>query len=396
MGRGVWGVSTKWGGTPAVGVPKAAARRRGILLSYGLMDEFVSAIPVIGAPLLRSDLGLGYGELGLLFAVAALSGFVFEPTLGLWSDRHGKRWWLIGALAVLTICFAALGLAGTYAELLVLFAVYDPAVGIAVGLAQAVVVDDADDAIRVMTRWTLMAGIGDIVGPLAITALAAAHQGWRALAWLGAAVWAALLVATVGVRFAPAPSAARGDRGAGTWTLVREALAMPTLWRWAIVAWIPTMIDELLLAFAALYLHDVRHASEAEVGLLITGTLVAGMAALTLLDRVPGLRAMAHQNPRRLLALMALGVLLGMGGFLMAATPLTAGGGLAVVGFLAPAGTPSRRAGHLPKLRAVPWWCGPSPASAHRSRRCWPPAWGSSPSAGASRWGWRASQPPRC
>ena len=323
---------TKWGRTPAVGVSRKVVRRRGILLGYGLVDEVVTAIPVIGAPLLRAALSLSYAQLGFLFAVAALSGFLFEPALSLWSDRHGQRGWILGALGALTVCFAALGLADTYGELLVLFAVYYPAVGIAVGLAQAVVVNEADDALRVMTRWTLMAGIGDIVGPLAITALAAAHQGWRAIAWLGGALWAALLVATVGVRFAPAPSAARGDRGAGTWTLVREALATPTLWRWAILAWIPTMIDELLLAFAALYLHGVRHASEAEVGLLITGTLVAAMAALALLDRVTVLRAMAEQKPRRLLALMALGVLFGMVGFLTATTPIAAGAGLAVVG----------------------------------------------------------------
>lgn len=328
---------TKWGDTSAVGVSRGAARRRGILLSYGLVDEFVTAIPVIGAPLLRAALGLTYGQLGLLFAVAALSGFVFEPALSLWSDRHGQRWWIIGALVALTVCFAALGLADTYGELLVLFAGYYPAVGIAVGLAQAVVVDEAADATTIMTRWTLMAGIGDLVGPLAIAAIAAGHQGWRALAWLGAAVWAALLVATVSVPFAPAPAWSPGPEGkrrgsSGIWALVREALAIPTLWRWAILAWIPTMIDELLLAFAALYLHDVRHASEAEVGLLITGTLVAAMGALALLDRVAVLKAMAAQKPRRLLALMAVGVLVGMGVFLTAATPLAAGAGLAVVG----------------------------------------------------------------
>ena len=327
---------TKWGDTPVGGV-RGAARRRGILLSYGLVDEIVTAIPVIGAPLLRAALGLTYGQLGLLFAVAALSGFVFEPVLGLWSDRYSKRGWILGALIVLTGCFGALGLANTYGELLVLFAGYYPAVGIAVGLAQAVVVDESSDATRTMTRWTLMAGIGDVVGPLAITAIAAGHYGWRALAWLGATLWAALWVATVPVPFALAPSSSRGPDGGrrdslGTWALVREAVAIPTLWRWAILAWIPTMIDELLLAFAALYLHDVQHASEAEVGLVITGTLVAGMAALVLLDRVGVLKGMADQRPRRLLALMAVGVLLGMVGFLTAATPLAAGGGLAVVG----------------------------------------------------------------
>ena len=321
-----------------VGVSPGAARRRGILLSYGLVDEVVAAIPVIGAPLLRAHFGLTYGQLGLLFAVAALSGFVFEPALSLWSHRHGQRGWIIGALVVLTLCFAALGLADTYGELVVLFACYYPAGGIAVGLGQVVVVDEAASAtagagaVGIMTRWTLLSGIGDIAGPLAIAALAAGHQGWRALAWLGAALWAALLAATAGVRFAPAQPAARGDPAAGWRTLVREALATPALWRWVILAWIPTMIDELLLAFAALYLHDQLHASEAEVGLLLTGMLVAGMAALTLLDRVPTLKAMAHQRPRPLLAWMAVGVLLGMAGFLLAATPLAAGGALAAVG----------------------------------------------------------------
>ena len=329
---------TKWRDAPLMGVSRGAILGRGILLSYGLVDEVVTAIPVIGAPLLRAALGLTYAQLGLLFAVAALSGFLFEPALSLWSGRHGQRWWILGALGALTVCFAALGLADTYGELLVLFACYYPAVGVAVGLAQVVVVDEAADATSIMTRWTLLAGIGDIVGPLAITAIAASHRGWHALAWLGAALWAGLLVATVRVPFAPTPSSRQGPEGgrrgsSGTWSLVLEALATPTLWRWAILAWIPTMIDELLLAFAALYLHDARHASEAEVGLLITATLVAAMAALALLDRVAVLKAMADQRPRRLLAVMAVGVLFGMVGFVTGTTPLAAGGGLLVVGF---------------------------------------------------------------
>lgn len=306
------------------------------------MDEAVTAIPVVGAPLLQAFLGLNYGQMGLLFAAGAASGFIFEPALNLWSYRHGKRWWILIPGLVLAVCLVAEGLATRYDLMLLLFACYYPAAGMAVGLAQAVLADDAvGDTVGLMTRWTLLAGIGDVAGPLAITALAAAHQGWRSLCWLGAAMWLGMLGASLSVRFPPgrppnapepAPVPAPADGAEALWPTLRRMVVSPAILRWGMLAWIPTMIDEILLAFAALYLHDVLHASEALVGLLITGSLGCGILALVLLERVPALRAAAAAKPRRLLAIMAVVVLGGMATLATAASVAAAGVGLAIVG----------------------------------------------------------------
>ena len=328
--------------TLPLGAPPPIIRRRQVLLGYGLLDEAVTAIPVVGAPLLQAFLGLNYGQMGLLFAVGAASGFIFEPALNLWSYRHGKRWWILVPGLVLAVCLVAEGLATRYDLMLVLFACYYPAAGMAVGLAQAVLADDAvGDTVGLMTRWTLLAGIGDVAGPLAITALAAAHQGWRSLCWLGAAMWLGMLGATLSVRFPPgrppnapdpAPVPAPADGAEALWPTLRRMVISPAILRWGMLAWIPTMIDEILLAFAALYLHDVLHASEALLGLWITGSLGCGILALVLLERVPALRAAAAAKPRRLLALMAVVVLGGMAVLATAASVMAAGIGLAIVG----------------------------------------------------------------
>ncbi len=324
--------------TLPLGAPSPVIRRRQVLLAYGLLDEAVAAIPVVGAPLLQAFLGLNYGQMGLLFAVGAASGFIFKPALSLWSYRHGKRWWILIPGLVLAVCLVAEGLATRYDLMLLLFACYYPAAGMAVGLAQAVLADDAvGDTVGLMTRWTLLAGIGDVVGPLAITALAAAHHGWRSLCWLGAVMWLGMLGATLSVRFPPgrppnAPDPAPADGAESLWPTLRRMVISPAILRWGMLAWIPTMIDEILLAFAALYLHDVFHASEALVGLWIAGSLGCGILALVLLERVPALRTAAAQTPRLLLAIMAGVVLGGMAALVTASSVMAAGVGLAIVG----------------------------------------------------------------
>ncbi|HTK06912.1 MAG TPA: hypothetical protein VL485_07080, partial [Ktedonobacteraceae bacterium] len=69
---------------------------RAILLSYGLFDEIVSGLPVVGLPLLRDHLGLNYQQIGLLFAVGSCSAMVLEPIINVLSDHHAKRWWILG------------------------------------------------------------------------------------------------------------------------------------------------------------------------------------------------------------------------------------------------------------------------------------------------------------
>lgn len=360
---------------------------RSILLSYGLFDEIVSGLPVAGLPLLRDHLGLSYAQVGLLFAVGSCSAMVLEPIINVLSDHHSKRWWILGGLLSLIASFVLAGLTSAYLVLLLVFALYYPAVGTAIGLAEATLIDaDPERSIETMTRWTLLASVGDILAPLLVTGLVSLHQGWSEICWLAACLWAGLFLLTVARPFprqdalagGPAAQISReepsdhaqqdlekteqvsGKSRVSTWRTLGQAVRNPRLLRWGLLALIPTMVDEVLLGFVALYLRDVLHASETTICLILTGSLVSSLFGLTLLDRLPWLRETASQAPHRLLAGMAVVVLAGMLLLLTTHTIWLAGLALGVIGLgaagwypIAQAQTYAQLPGHSSLVRAI-------------------------------------------
>jgi FSR family fosmidomycin resistance protein-like MFS transporter len=321
-----------------------ASYLRATLLSYGLFDEIVAGLPVVGLPLLRDHLGLSYDQIGLLFAAGTCSAMILEPIINVLSDRHSKRWWILGALVCLILSYVVAALASTYSVLLLVFVLYYPAVGTAVGLAEATLIDaDPARSIATMTRWTLLAGVGDILAPLLVTGLVSLQQGWPQICWLAACLWASLFLLTAVQPF-PGQEAAEPvsqekttdpveeKSSVSTWRALSQAVRNPGLLRWGLLALIPAMVDEVLLGFLALYLRDVLHASETTIGLLLTGTLLSSLFGLMLLDRLPWLRWAASQVPHRLLAGMAMVVLAGMLLLLTTHTLWLAGLALGVIG----------------------------------------------------------------
>ncbi|HTK06434.1 MAG TPA: hypothetical protein VL485_04630, partial [Ktedonobacteraceae bacterium] len=134
----------------------------------------------------------------------------------------------------------------------------------------------------------------------------------------------------------------------------------PQLLRWGLLALIPTMVDEVLLGFVALYLRDMLHASEVTIGLLLTGSLLSTLLGLTLLDRLPWLRRAVSQHPERLLAGMALVVLAGMILLLTTHTIWLAGLAMGIIGLgaagwypIAQAQTYAQLPGHSSLVRAI-------------------------------------------
>src|SRR5215472_15505386 len=133
---------------------------RMILLSTVLLDELITGFPVVGLPLLRDQLGLSYGQIGLLFSVEALSGMILSPIISLLSDRGSKRWWVVGGSLGLAISLVLMGSTHNFALLLAAFALSSPAGGAAVGLSQAALIDAApQESTQTMTRWTLMGSV---------------------------------------------------------------------------------------------------------------------------------------------------------------------------------------------------------------------------------------------
>jgi MFS family permease len=92
---------------------------------------------------------------------------------------------------------------------------------------------------------------------------------------------------------------------------LRQGLRDTVLLRWAALDVLTTMLDEIFLTFAILYMRDVLHASPPLIGLIVAFQMVAGFLGLLVLDRL-------HKGvaPLRLLLIASWLALIGIVGLL--------------------------------------------------------------------------------
>jgi Na+/melibiose symporter-like transporter len=264
-------------------------------------------------------------------------------------------------LLALVLVEILLGNVSNYGLLVLTFIIAFPAIGAAVGLAQAALIDaNPADGARTMTRWTMLSSVGDFLCPLLIVAFVSVHLGWTSLCWFAAALWLAAVVLLSGWRV-PVMEASESASEAGEQTSFRvhllQALRDPLLIRWVMLSLIPNMLDEVFLGFVALYLRDVWHMSEALIALLLTLQMLASFLGLFLLDRLLKHRPV---KPVPLLAVLALGTLLGVVGLLFTHLPWLIIASLCLISLscagwypLAQAEAYARRPGHSSLVRTV-------------------------------------------
>jgi MFS transporter, FSR family, fosmidomycin resistance protein len=276
-----------------------------------LVDELVDGAKGAALPLIRHDLGLSYGQVGLMASVPLLVGGFLELPLGVLAGQGRRRRLAIlggGILFVLTLLGTAS--AGSFAVLMCTFVAFYPASGAFVSLTQAEIMDARPGRqAQVMARWDLAGAAGAVAGPLLLTAVLASGGGWRlgylvlaglaALAWFGAYLRGPAAEAVSGT---DAPEAGGGDGGAP------EAAELP--WRervgeigralrdWGTLRWlllieVGDLLVDVFTGFLALYLVDVAHMTPAVAALAIAvrlGAALAGDAALiVILERVSDL-----------------------------------------------------------------------------------------------------------
>jgi predicted MFS family arabinose efflux permease len=301
------------------------------LFSTTFIDELISSVPVLSLPLMRTDLGLSYTQVGWLFSIAGLAAMLVEPGINAVSDQWPKRRLILSSLLGLAAGMALAGSSTTYAILLGAFALIGATNGTVLGMSQAILIDqNPDDSLRTMTRWTFMAALGDLAGPALIAAAFAVGMGWRQLFWASALLWLAALAALSNQRLPTTPSAA-GEDGEFNWRTIRGNIALalrtPNLLRWLLLTLLPSLLDELFMAFAALFMQDRLLMTPSSISVALGIHVAGGLLGLVLIDRFGD-----RFQPQRLLGGLALVVLAGLLIFVFSSTGWIAVVALALIG----------------------------------------------------------------
>lgn len=273
-----------------------------VALAVELADELVDGAKGAAFPLIRHDLHLSYGQIGLLAAVPLLIGGALELPLGVLASGQARRRRavLIGGIVFLLSLLAVAG-ARSFLVLLAAFITFFPASGAFVSLTQAELMDAwPDRQAQVMARWDLAGSAGAVAGPLVLTAVLAVGSGWRvtylvlagaaALAWVGTCARDPVPVACDASDAVDDSGAEAGpgfrERARGVLGALRDWSTM----RWVLLIEVADLLVDVLTGFLALYLVDVAHliATVAAVAIAIRlGAGLAGDAALVVvLERV--------------------------------------------------------------------------------------------------------------
>jgi MFS family permease len=152
------------------------ARAIAAVSSAHFVQHFQSLVLPPLFPFLKTQLGIGFVELGFALTVANIVSVVAQLPVGFLVDRVGSRWMLVLGLLVSTAAFIGLGLSPTYPHLLLAMA--------AVGLSSSVF-HPADYAIlsalipsarvgRAFSVHTFSGFVGNAVAPVTLLPIAAA------------------------------------------------------------------------------------------------------------------------------------------------------------------------------------------------------------------------------
>lgn len=328
------------------------------MLSTALLDELTDGFLVVGIPLARDSFAMTYEQVGLVFTVGAIAALIIEPVINIASDHVSKRTPILCGMFSLVFAFALAGLAHQYTLLLLAVAVAYPAIGAAVGLAQAALVEQRPNAAtRTLARWTLLSSVGDLLSPLVVAVTAATGGGWTALSLIAAALWLLAGGLTLPTPF-PKPIVSRETANdtplPSVWADLRQAIGVALrdrlLLRWMGILLMATMIDEIFLGFTGLLLHDRLHASIATTSLLLAFGMIGGMAGLLIMERVLARQADPQRMGIRMLPWLALLTLAGIVALLLAQALWLAAIALFAIGLGATGWYPVARAATYDRL----------------------------------------------
>jgi len=274
----------------------------------GLSDELWSGVAVVAAPEVESLQRIGHAEYALwVFAVPMMVSAMIEAPVALASDRVPRPLLISAGLGALALALLLAALAPSAVYLAGSLALAGAASGIACGAAQAELVSrHPGGAHRAMSRWIAFSAAGDALTPLFV-----AGAYWAGGTHRTALIAVALILGIQAlVSWRITGRAPQGDSAAvdedGALVSLRTALASaarnPRLWLFLFGASACTLLDEVVVALAALRLHDDLGWSNSSIALALSGFSSGGV-----LGAIAGDRLLRRISPRLLLVGSTLG-----------------------------------------------------------------------------------------
>lgn len=267
------------------------------LLIIEFLDEWVFGLREAAWPLIRQDLQLDYGQIGLLISVPTLLSHIIDPIVGVLGDTWKRRTLILGGGIVFALCLVGTAVSMSFWPMLLVFIVIHPASGAFVGLGQAALMDsDPERHEQNMARWTFAGSLGVMAGTTTLGLCLTLGLSWRlpfavqALCFLLVILWGWRL------SYPQLPTLDEDGERVGLWQGLR--LALKTMRRVEVVRWLIllefcNLMLDILLGYLALYLVDVAGVTEAQASLGVTVWAGVGLlgdfALIFLLERVKGL-----------------------------------------------------------------------------------------------------------
>ncbi|MEX0875108.1 MAG: MFS transporter [Actinomycetota bacterium] len=256
-----------------------------------LVDELVDGVFRATLPLIRNELELDYGQVGLLLGLPAIISNFVEPYIALGADLWRRRVIIAAGGIAFAVALGSIAAAPSFVVLLACFVLFFPASGAFVSISQASLMD-ADPVRREqnMARWTVAGYVGNVLGPLGVATAVALGAGWRGTYAVLAVISLVALVRMMRFPFvrskAPHPSLRHAVSDA-----LRQ-LRRGSVVRWLVMLEALDLMLDVLTAFLALYLVDVGNLTTAQAAIVIGARSAAGLVGelgvVALLERIPG------------------------------------------------------------------------------------------------------------
>lgn len=275
---------------------KRGSRIIWLILIIEWLDELVFGAWGASIPLIRTELGLSYDQIGFLLTLPPLlASWGIEPIISLYGDSPRRR--MIILVSGIGFAFACMGMGISTTFVLILGAqiLFNPSSGGFVGLAQATLMDlEPERHEQNMARWTLAGSLGVVMGSLVIAALIPLGISWRVFFLVMGALAFGVVFLLWRTPFPVLPYDNETDelpffmRARAALGLLRDVEVI----RWLTLLQFSDLMLDVLFSYLTLYYVDVVGVSIEQAAFAVTVWTTVGLVGdaflLPLLERVNG------------------------------------------------------------------------------------------------------------